>query len=45
MSRRLVRWMKQIRLPRTALRLRHVRSFHALQVLDESRTGSGVRVN
>jgi len=35
-SRRLVRWMKQIQLPRTALRMRYVRLIHAYHVLDGS---------
>ena len=30
LSRRLVRWMKQIHLPRTNLRMRYVRLVHAL---------------
>jgi hypothetical protein len=36
LSRRLVRWMKQIRLPRTALRMRYIRAIHAYHVLDGS---------
>lgn len=36
LSRRLVRWMKQIRLPRTALRMCYVRMIHAYHVLDGS---------
>ena len=35
-SRRLVRWMKQIHLPRTHLRMRYVRLVHAFHVLDGS---------
>lgn len=36
LSRRLVRWMKQIRLPCTALRMRYIRAIHAYHVLDGS---------
>ena len=36
LSRRLVRWMKQIHLPRTNLRMRYVRLVHAFHVLDGS---------
>jgi hypothetical protein len=36
LSRRLVRWMKQIRLPRTALRMRYISAIHAYHVLDGS---------
>ena len=35
-SRRLVRWMKQIHLPRTNLRMRYVRLVHAFHVLHGS---------
>jgi hypothetical protein len=35
-SRRLVRWMKRIHLPRTRLRMRYVRLVHAFHVLDGS---------
>jgi hypothetical protein len=35
-SRRLLRWMKQIHLPRTNLRMRYVRLVHAFHVLDGS---------
>ena len=33
LSRRLVRWLKNIQMARTALRMRYVRLFHAYQVL------------
>ena len=36
MSRRLVRWMKQVHLPRTPLRMRYVRLVHAHHVLESS---------
>jgi hypothetical protein len=36
LSRRLVRWMKQIQLPRSAIRMRYVRLVHAYHVLDGS---------
>ena len=36
LSRRLLRWMKQIHLPRTHLRMRYVRLVHAYHVLDGS---------
>ena len=36
LSRRLLRWMKLIRLPRTHLRMRYVRLVHAYHVLDGS---------
>jgi hypothetical protein len=36
LSRRLVRWMEQIHLPRTHLRMRYVRLVHAFHVLDGS---------
>ena len=35
-SRRLVRWMRQIGLPRTAMRMRYVRAVHAYHLLDGS---------
>ena len=36
LSRRLVRWMKQIHLPRSEIRMRYVRLVHAYHVLDGS---------
>jgi len=36
MSRRLVRWMKEVQLPRTHLRMRYVRLVHAHHVLESS---------
>ena len=36
LSRRLVRWMKQIQLPRSPIRMRYVRLLHAYHVMDGS---------
>ena len=36
LSRRLVRWMKQIQLPRSAIRMRYVRLLHAYHVMGGS---------
>ena len=33
LSKHLVRWMKQIHLPRTEMRMQYVQTFHALHVL------------
>ena len=36
LSRRLVRWMEQIQLPRSEIRMRYVRLLHAYHVMDDS---------
>jgi len=36
LSRRLVRWMQQIQLPLSAIRMRYVRLFHAYHVMEGS---------
>ena len=36
LSRRLVCWMDEIRMPRTALRIRYVRLVHVFHLLDDS---------
>jgi len=36
LSRRLVRWMEQIQLPRSEIRMRYVRLLHAYHVMDGS---------
>ena len=36
LSRRLITWMDDIRMPRTALRMRYVRLVHVYHLLDDS---------